>query len=156
MPQSVSSMVEGGKASSGPPLGPALGPLGLNLAQIIKDINEKTKAFAGMQVPVTVTVTDAAKKTYEIKVGTPPTSALIKKELGIESGSGNRKEKIAGNATLEQIKKIAEAKIDNMQAKDLKGAMLEVIGTCVSLGVTVEGKDPVEAQRLIKSGSMAV
>ncbi|MCL5438003.1 MAG: 50S ribosomal protein L11 [Candidatus Thermoplasmatota archaeon] len=149
-------MIEGGKATSGPPLGPALGPLGLNLAQIIKDINEKTKAFSGIQVPVTVTVLDSAKKTYEIKIGTPPTSALIKKELGLESGSGNRKEKIAGDATLEQIKSIAQSKLDSMLARDLKGAVLEVIGTCVSLGVTIEGKDPIEAQRLIKSGSIGV
>ncbi len=156
MAQSVSTMIEGGKATSGPPLGPALGPLGLNLAQIIKDINEKTKAFSGIQVPVTVTVLDSAKKTYEIKIGTPPTSALIKKELGLESGSGNRKEKIAGDATLEQIKSIAQSKLDSMLARDLKGAVLEVIGTCVSLGVTIEGKDPIEAQRLIKSGSIGV
>ena len=92
MAQEVKTMVEGGKATSGPPLGPALGPLGLNLGQIIKEINEKTKDFQGMQVPITVTVTDPAKKTYEIKVGIPPTSALLKKELGIEKGSGKLKD----------------------------------------------------------------
>ena len=75
MAQTVNVMVEGGKASSGPPLGPALGPLGLNLGDIIKQINEKTKAFQGMQVPVSVVVTDPAKKLFEIKVGIPPTSA---------------------------------------------------------------------------------
>jgi large subunit ribosomal protein L11 len=156
MAQTVNVMVEGGKASSGPPLGPALGPLGLNLGDIIKQINEKTKAFQGMQVPVSVVVTDPAKKLFEIKVGIPPTSALIKKELGIESGSGKRKEQVAGNATLEQIKSVAKAKMDGMLAKDLKSAVLEVLGSCVSLGVNVEGKDPKEVQKLIKEGTMKV
>lgn len=156
MAQSVSTMVEGGKASSGPPLGPALGPLGLNLGQIIKEINEKTKDFSGMQVPVTVTITDPSTKKYEIKVGIPPTSALIKKELGIEKGSGNRKENVVGNATLDQIKNVAKAKIDSMLANDMKGAVLEVIGSCASLGINVEGKDPIEFQRLIKKGEIAI
>ncbi|MCL4328305.1 MAG: 50S ribosomal protein L11 [Candidatus Thermoplasmatota archaeon] len=156
MPQSVNVMIEGGKATPGQPLGPALGPLGLNLGKVVQEINEKTKAFSGMQVPVSVIVTDPAKKEYEIKVGSPPTSALIKKEIGIEKGSGKRKETVAGNATMEQIKKVAASKMDNMQAKDLKAAVLEVIGTCVSLGITVEGKDPKEAQTLIKNGTLAV
>lgn len=156
MAQSVSSMVEGGKATSGPPLGPALGPLGLNLAQIIKEINEKTKDFAGMQVPITVTVVDPASKQYEISVGIPPTSALIKKEMGIEKGASKKKEAVAGNATLEQIKKVAQVKLANMLANDKKAAVLEVLGTCVSLGVNVEGKDPKEVQRLIKKGEISV
>ncbi len=156
MAQSVSTMVEGGKASTGPPLGPALGPLGLNLGQIVKEINDKTKDFQGMQVPVTVTIIDAETKKYEIKVGIPPTSALIKKELKIEKGSGNRKETIAGNATIDQLKNVARAKMGSMLANDLKAAVLEVIGTCVSLGITVEGKDPVEFQRLIKKGEIEI
>lgn len=156
MAQSVSTMVEGGKASTGPPLGPALGPLGLNLGQIVKEINDKTKDFAGMQVPVTVTIIDAETKKYEIQIGIPPTSALIKKELKIEKGSGNRKESVAGNATIEQLKNVARAKMDSMLANDMKAAVLEVIGTCVSLGITVEGKDPIEFQRLIKKGEIEI
>ncbi len=156
MAQSVSTMVEGGKATTGPPIGPALGPLGLNLGQIIKEINEKTKAFDGMQVPVTVTVTNPDTKEYEIKVGIPPTSALLKKEVGIAKGASSRKEAVAGNATIENIKKVAEAKVDGMMAYDLKGAVLEVLGTCVSLGVTVDGKDPMEIQTLIKNGKIEI
>ncbi len=156
MAQTVKAMVEGGKASTGPPLGPALGPLGLNLGQIIKEINDKTKDFQGMQVPVSVTVTDPTKKTYEISVGVPPTSALVKKEIGIEKGASKRKEATAGNATLEQLSKIARTKMDNMLSEDITAAVLEVIGTCVSLGVTVEGKDPREMQRLIKNGEITV
>ncbi|MCL4342334.1 MAG: 50S ribosomal protein L11 [Candidatus Thermoplasmatota archaeon] len=154
MPQTVNTMVEGGKASAGAPLGPALGPLGLNLGQVIKDINEKTKAFAGMQVPISVIITDPASKKYEIKVGVPPTSALLKKELGIESASGNKKEKIAADASLEVIKKVAASKMTSMLSYDLRGAVMEVLGTCVSMGVNVEGKDPKEVQKLIMSGSI--
>ncbi|MCL4314899.1 MAG: 50S ribosomal protein L11 [Candidatus Thermoplasmatota archaeon] len=156
MPQTVNTMVEGGKATTGPPLGPALGPLGLNLGQLIKEINEKTKEFAGMQVPISVIVVDPASKKYEIKVGIPPTSALLKKELGIETASGNKKEKIAGNATMEMIKKVARSKSANMLSYDLRGAVLEVLGTCVSMGINVEGKDPKEIQKLIISGSMEI
>ncbi|HLH85826.1 MAG TPA: 50S ribosomal protein L11 [Thermoplasmataceae archaeon] len=156
MAQSVSTMVEGGKASTGPPLGPALGPLGLNLGQIVKEINEKTKDFQGMQVPVTITVIDPATKKYEIKVGIPPTSALLKKEIGIEKGASKRKEAVAGNATLDQIKNVARMKIDSMLANDLKAAVMEVLGTCVSMGVNVDGKDPKEVQRLIREGKISV
>ena len=135
---------------------PALGPLGLNLGQIVKEINEKTKDFQGMQVPVTLVVIDAATKKYEIKVGIPPTSALIKKEIGIETGAAKRKEAVAGNATIEQIKKVARMKMDSMMANSLTAAVLEVIGTCVSLGITIDGKDPKEAQMLIKKGEIKI
>lgn len=156
MAQSVSTMVEGGKATTGPPIGPALGPLGLNLGQIIKEINEKTKSFSGMQVPVTVTVVDPKTKQYEITVGIPPTSALLKKEAGIERAAGARKTAVAGNLTIEQVKKVAEAKKDSMLAYDLKASVLEVLGSCVSLGLTVEKKDPMEVQTLIKNGEIEI
>ncbi|AAT43022.1 50S ribosomal protein L11 [Picrophilus oshimae] len=152
----VKTMVEGGKATTGPPLGPALGPLGLNLGQVVKDINEKTKNFAGMQVPVTVNVIDPATKKYEIIVGVPPTSALLKKELGIEKGASKKKEKIAGNATLEQIKKVAESKRSALLSYNMKGAVLEVLGSAVSLGITVDGRDPKEVQKMIKNGEIEI
>ncbi|BAB59566.1 ribosomal protein large subunit L12 [Thermoplasma volcanium GSS1] len=156
MAQSVKTMVEGGKATTGPPIGPALGPLGLNVAQVVKEINEKTKEFQGMQVPVTVTVIDPETKKYEITVGVPPTSALLKKELGLEKGASKKKEAVAGNATLEQIKNVAIKKMPSMLAKDLKSAVLEVLGTCVAMGINVEGKDPKEVQKLIKSGQIKI
>lgn len=156
MAQTVKAMVEGGKATTGAPLGPALGPLGLNLGQIVKEINEKTKDFQGMQVPITITVTDPSSKLYEISVGIPPTSALLKKELGLEKGASKRKELTAGNATIDQIAKVARQKMDRMMANDLTAAVLEVLGSCVSLGVTVDGKDPKEMQKLIKNGEIAV
>ncbi len=155
MAQVVEVLVEGGKATPGPPLGPALGPLGLNVAQVVKDINEKTKAFAGMQVPVKVIVDPATKK-YEIEVGTPPTTALIKKELGIEKGSSDARGTKVGDLTMDQVIRIARMKRENSISYDLRGVVMEVLGTCVSMGVTVEGKDPREIQKLIKDGSIAV
>ncbi|OIO21772.1 50S ribosomal protein L11 [Candidatus Micrarchaeota archaeon CG1_02_47_40] len=133
----IDAIVEGGKASAGPPLGPALGPMGVNIAQVIAKINEQTKNFAGLKVPVKVII-DTAAKTYEVEVGSPPTGELIKGELKIEKG---RKEKgqIAGNLSIEQAIKIAKMK--DTLSKSLKGKVKEVLGTCVSLGVTCEGRD---------------
>ena len=88
--QTVESLVPGGKATAAPPLGPALGPLGVNIGQIVADINKKTSMFNGMQVPVKVKV-DMDTKKFEISVGTPPASSLVLKEAGVEKGSGNPK-----------------------------------------------------------------
>ncbi len=151
MPETVVEvLVEGGKASAGPPLGPALGPLKINIGEVVKAINEKTKPFAGMQVPVKVIV-DSATKEFRIEVGTPPTSALIKKELGIEKGGQDQKNKV-GNLTMDQVIKIAQMKRDAMLAQSLKAAVKEVIGTALSMGVTVEGRDPREIQKEIDEG----
>lgn len=151
MAEVLEVLVEGGKASSGPPVGPALGPLGLNIMQVVNEINEKTKAFEGMKVPVKLTI-DTKTKTYEISVGTPPTSALIMKELGIEKGSQNAREETVGNLTMEQARKIALIKGDTVLGSNLKEKVKEVIGSCISMGVKVEGKDPREAQRDINDG----
>jgi large subunit ribosomal protein L11 len=144
--QTVEALVDGGKATAGPPLGPALGPLGLNLNQVINAINEKTGAFDGMKVPIKLIV-DPETKQFEVKVGTPPVSALVLKELGIEKGAQTPGEEVVGDITLEQIKKIAQIKMENMLSFKEKAAMKEVLGTCVSMGVTVEGKSPQKVQQ---------
>jgi len=144
-------LVDGGKATPGPPLGPALGPMGVNVIQVVNAINEKTKAFTGMKVPVTLLV-DSKTKSFEIKVGTPPTSALILKEIGLEKGSGSPKATKVGNLTVEQVQKIAEMKKDSMLAKDKKTRFKEVVGTCVSMGITVDGKDPKVILKEIEKG----
>ena len=118
MVDTVEALVDGGRASAGPPLGPALGPKGVNIGQVIAKINEKTKAFEGMKVPVKVLIND--DKTFDIKVGTPPMSALIKGELGVESGAHNAKTEKAGN--------------------------------CVSVGVTIDGKNPKDFTKAVKAG----
>ncbi|MEM3030645.1 MAG: 50S ribosomal protein L11 [Candidatus Micrarchaeia archaeon] len=150
MKVTIQALVEGGKASAGPPLGPALGPLGVNIQAIIAAINEKTKGFAGLSIPVKVVV-DKEAKSFEVEVGTPPTSALIKKELGIEKGAKAKDEK-AGDITLEQAVKIAKAKGAASLSKDLSRAVKEVLGTCVSMGVTCGGRDAREVIKEIDEG----
>jgi large subunit ribosomal protein L11 len=151
MAEKIKALVEGGKASAGPPLGPALGPLGVNIMDIINTINDKTKQFDGMKVPVKVIVDPKTKK-FEIEVGTPPASSLIFKELGLEKGSGSAGSHKIGNLTVDQAIKIAKMKQDNLLGKELKYKTKEVIGTCVSIGVTVEGKKPQEVQKAIDEG----
>jgi large subunit ribosomal protein L11 len=151
MAEKLNVLVDGGKATPGPPLGPALGPMGVNVIQVVNAINEKTKAFTGMKVPVTLIV-DSKTKAFEIKVGTPPVSALIIKELGIEKGSGSPKTTKVGNLSVEQVQKIAEMKKDSMLGKDKKSRFREVVGTCVSMGVTVDGKDPKVVMKEIDQG----
>ncbi|MBC7219007.1 MAG: 50S ribosomal protein L11 [Hadesarchaea archaeon] len=151
MESRVKVMVEGGKANPGPPLGPALGPLGVNVAQVVAKINEATSSFTGMKVPVTVVVKKKTKE-FSIEVGSPPTAALIKKELGLEKGAKTAGKEVVGNLSLAQVVKIAKLKLGTSLAKGLKSAVKEVLGTCVSLGVTVEGKSPKEVQKEIDEG----
>ena len=150
MVDTVEGVVDGGRASAGPPLGPALGPKGVNTGKVVAEINEKTKAFAGMKVPVKVLIND--DKSFEIKVGTPPMSALIKSELGLESGSSNARTTKVGNLSLDQAKKIATMKQDDLLGADLKARVLEVAGNCVSVGVTIDGKDAKAFQKDVKAG----
>jgi large subunit ribosomal protein L11 len=146
----VEALVPGGKANPGPPLGPALGPLGVNIKDVIDKINDKTKDYNGMQVPVKVIVDD--DKNVEIEVGTPPTSALILKELNIEKGSGESGTVNVGDLSIAQAAKIARMKKDDILSYSLKAAVKEVMGTCVPMGVTVEGLDPRECQKAVDEG----
>ena len=147
----VEALVAGGQATAGPPLGPALGPLGVNVLAIVNKINEVTKDYSGMKVPVKVIV-DLETKEFEVTVGTPTVSALIVSELKVEKGSGSPKAQKVGNLSMEQIAKIAKMKRVQLLASDIKKAAKEVLGTCVSMGVTVEGKDPKAVQKEIDEG----
>jgi len=149
--ETVEVMVEGGKATAAPPLGPALGPIGVNIGQVVGKINEKTKVFAGMKVPVKVKIEKETKE-FDIEVGTPPASQLLKKEAGIEKGSGNAKQDKVADVLIEQIIKIAKMKESALLGKTLKEKVLEIIGTCNSMGILVEGKPAVEAQKEVKEG----
>lgn len=146
----IKVMIDGGKATPAAPLGPALGPLGVNIVQIVAKINEQTKAFAGMKVPVKILID--AKKNVEIEVGSPPVSALIKKEAGIETAAANPKTENKGNLSLEQVKKIAEMKMEKMNSFELQKSMKEVIGSCDSMGIFVEGKRAKETLKEIAAG----
>ncbi len=149
--ETVEILIDGGKATPGPPLGPAIGPLGINMMQVVEQINQKTADFDGMKVPVKIIV-DIGTKEFEIKVGTPPTTALIMDELKIEKGSQNPGQDKVADLKVEQALKIAKMKFDALLSNDYKNAAKEVIGTCVSMGITVEGKDPRELQRDIDQG----
>jgi len=142
MPITINAIVEGGKASAGPPLGPALGPTGINIGQVIATINEKTKAYAGLKVPVKVIV-HKETKTFEIEVGSPPTGELIKGELKLEKGrkGGPEDPKTVGDISIEQALKVAKMKTSGSLGKHLKDTFKEVLGTCVSMGITCAGKD---------------
>jgi large subunit ribosomal protein L11 len=144
----VEALVPGGKASAGPPLGPALGPLGVNVAQVVAKINELTSDLNGMQVPVKVKV--KSRTEFEIEVGTPPTSALILKELELEKGSADKI--VIGNLSMEQVIRVASVKRKGLLSRTIKNATREVIGTAGSMGVTIDGLSSKEAQQAVASG----
>ncbi len=147
----VELLVAGGQATAGPPLGPALGPLGMNVMAVATKINELTKDYAGMKVPVKISV-NPEDKSFEVTVGVPTSSALLVSELKIEKGSGTPNSAKVGDLKVDQIVRIAKIKRPELLAKTLKGAAKEVMGTCVSIGVTVEGKDPREVQKEVDEG----
>ena len=141
--QTISSLVTGGEASAGPPLGPSLGPMGVNIMEVIAAINEKTSEFKGMKIPVTVTV-DSDTKKWEIEVGIPSASALLLKEAGIQKGSGTSGTEWVGEVTADSIAKVANVKLESSYATSLKSVAKQIVGTCGSLGIKIEGKTPKE------------
>jgi large subunit ribosomal protein L11 len=149
--QTISSLVTGGEASAGPPLGPALGPMGVNIMEVINAINEQTKEFQGMKIPVSVTI-DADTKKWEIEVGIPSASALLLKEVGIQKGSGTSGTEWVGDVSADMIAKIAKVKLETSYASSLKSVAKQIVGTCVSLGIKVEGKTPKEFTAEINEG----
>lgn len=147
----IKILTEGGKMQPGPALSQKLGPAGVNMGQVISKVNESTKDFQGLKVPVEIHV-NTSTRTFDVKVFSPPVSALIKKELGIETGSGKQVSLKAGNASIEQIISVAKTKLPNMLANDLKSAVLSVAGTAVSLGILIENKPAREVVREIQEG----
>jgi len=149
--QKISSLVTGGKASAGPPLGPALGPMGVNIMEVIKAINEKTKDFEGMKVPVTVSVFPDTKK-WEIEVGIPSAAALVLKEAGLQKGSGTSGTDWVGDIEMDTVVKVAKTKLEKSYASSIKSVSKEIIGTCLCLGIKIEGKSPKEITAEINDG----
>ena len=149
--QSISSLVTGGEASAGPPLGPALGPMGVNIMEVISAINEKTNDFKGMKVPVTVTV-DTDTKKWEIEIGIPSASALILKEASIQKGSATAGTEWVADIGIDAIVKVSNVKLESSYASELKSVAKQVIGTCQSLGIKIEGKTPKEITTEINDG----
>lgn len=135
-------------------MGPALGPLGVNVLQIVNKINDLTRSYGGMKVPVKVLV-DVDDKSFDVEIGTPTTSALIVKELGVEKGSGTPKATKVGNLTVEQIVKLAGMKRPDSYAKTVTAAVKEVAGACVSMGVTIDSKEPKDFIKGVDKGTYA-
>jgi large subunit ribosomal protein L11 len=150
MAGTIEVLVPGGEANPGPPLGPELGPTPVNVQDVVAQINEETAAFDGMEVPVTVEYEDDGA--FTIEVGVPPTAELIKDEAGFETGSGEPQSEFVADLTVDQVKKVAEQKSSDLLSYDLKNAAKEVVGTCTSLGVTIEGNDPREFKERLDGG----
>ncbi|PSQ19264.1 50S ribosomal protein L11 [Halobacteriales archaeon QS_8_69_26] len=150
MAGTIEVLVPGGQADPGPPLGPELGPTPVNVQDVVNEINDQTAAFDGTEVPVTVEWEDDGS--FTIDVGVPPTASLVKDEAGFETGSGKPHEEFVADLTVEQVKQIAEQKHPDLLSYDLKNAAKEVVGTCTSLGVTIEGNNPREFKERIDEG----
>ncbi len=135
----------------GPALSQKLGPAGINMSQVISKVNEATTNFKGLKVPVELEI-NPSDKSFEIKVFSPPVSELIKKELGIEKASGKQKEIKSGNISIEQLISIAKQKMPNLLCKNLRSALKNVVGTCVSLGVLIDNKTAKEIEEDIDNG----
>ncbi|WP_049986932.1 50S ribosomal protein L11 [Halobellus rufus] len=150
MAGTIEVLVPGGEANPGPPLGPELGPTPVNVQDVVQQINDETAAFDGMEVPVTVEYEDDGS--FTISVGVPPTAELIKDEAGFETGSGEPQKDFVADLTVEQVKKIAEQKSSDLLSYDPFNASKEVVGTCTSLGVTIEGNNPREFKKRMEDG----
>lgn len=147
----IKLLAEGGNLTPNPGLSQKLGPAGINIGQVIQKVNEATKEFNGLKVPVELDV-DSSTKEFEVKVFSPPASELLKKQLGIEKGTGNQKKIKTANASIEDVISVAKQKMQNMLSKDLKASVRSVVGTCGTLGILVESKHASEVQGEINEG----
>ena len=147
----IKLLVEGGNMTPGPAVAQQLGPMGVNMGKVISDVNEATQEFKGVTLPVHLTINPETKE-VSIKVLSPPTSELIKKELGIEKASGARMKQRVGNFAIEQVISVAKAKHDSMLSNDFMATLKSVLGTCQALGVLVENKEIKEVLKEIKEG----
>lgn len=140
MAKKISAVVKlqlaAGKAAPGPPVGSTLGPHGINISAFTKEFNEKTKSQDGLIIPCIITI--YADRSFSMVLKTPPAPVLIKKELGLQAGSAKPNKAKVGALTKEQVKKIAEIKMKDLNAASIEAAMSMVEGTARSMGVTVK------------------
>ena len=132
----VKLQLPAGKATPGPPVGSSLGPHGINIAAFTKDFNDRTAKQAGLIIPVVITIYQ--DRSFDFVLKTPPAAVLVKKALGIESGSGKPNKTKVGKITMAQIREIAETKMPDLNASSIEQAMTMIVGTCKSMGVVVE------------------
>jgi len=135
----------------GPALSQKLGPAGVPLNKVIQKVNEATKDFKGMKVPVELDI-NLSTKEFSVKVFSPPVSELLKKEIGIEKGSPTQKKIKVANSSIEQIISVAKTKFPDLLSKDLRAAVKTILGSCVSLGILVESKNPQEVTLELEQG----
>jgi len=147
----VKALVTGGSASGGPPIGPAVGPTGINIKDVVDAVNEQTMMFKGLTVPVRIEC-DPVTKQFEIFVETPSTASLLLKEAGAEKGSSEPSENKVGDLTIDQVINVVEGKKAIFLNKTYKTAVKTVLGTAISVGITVEGQDPRVIQEQIDNG----
>jgi large subunit ribosomal protein L11 len=147
----IKLLVDGGSMKPGPALSQKLGPIGININQVIQKVNDATKNMEGLKIPVELEV-DASTKEFEVRIFSPPVAELLKKELKVTKGSGTQKKTQIANASIEQIISVAKTKFPNMLCKDLKSAVKTVVGSCVSLGILVENKNAFEVEAEIDAG----
>ncbi|MBL7058959.1 50S ribosomal protein L11 [Candidatus Pacearchaeota archaeon] len=147
----IKLLVEGGNAQPGPAISQKLGPTGVNVNQVMQKVNEATKNFKGLKVPVEVEL-DLGTKEIEVKVFSPPVSELLKREAGIEKGSGAQLKLKAANLSIEQVISVSKTKLPNLLANNLRAALKSVVGTCGTLGFLIEGKLPTDVQLEINEG----
>ncbi len=147
----IKVQVEGGKASTAPPLGPALTEVGLNPSEVVAKINEITKPYEGLTVDVKIYV-DLDTKNYRIELGLPTTTSLLLKYAGATEPSGDPMHKKVGDVKLEDVIKIAIMKKPQLTAKSLKAAVKTILGTARAIGLTVDGKDPKQVIQEINEG----
>lgn len=131
----IKLQIPAGKATPAPPVGPALGQHGVNIMSFTKEFNERTKNDAGLIIPVVITV--YADRTFSFITKTPPAAVLIKKALGLESASGVPNKTKVGKITREQLQKIAETKMPDLNAANIDSAISMIAGTCRSMGIEV-------------------
>ena len=132
----IKLQIPAGKATPAPPVGPALGQHGVNIMAFTKEFNERTKNDAGLIIPVVITV--YADHSFTFITKTPPAAVLLKKACGIESGSGVPNKTKVASLTKEQVRKIAETKMPDLNAASVEAAMSMIAGTARSMGITVE------------------
>ncbi|MBI2630319.1 50S ribosomal protein L11 [Candidatus Pacearchaeota archaeon] len=147
----IKLLIEGGDMKPGPAIAQKLGPLGINIGKVIQDVNKETQNFKGLKVPVELDV-NPKSKSFEVRVSSPPVAELLKKEAGLEKGSGEAKKAKVGNLAIEQVIKIAKTKLPNMLCRNLKSSVKSVVGSCVSLGILVENIDPAQLEKEIVAG----
>lgn len=133
----IKLQIAAAKATPAPPIGTALGPAGVNIADFVKRFNDATQSMIGNTVPVVINVYD--DRSFDFIMKTPPAAEMVKKAIGLETGSGTPNSKKAGKITKAQVKEIAERKMVDMNAHNIEGAIKMIEGTCRSLGVEVIG-----------------